>query len=147
MISEEAVFSSYLKSQGLKFTPERKVVLKEISLLSGHFDVERLYDGLYRKKKEISLATIYRTLPHLINAGLIKEVMRCRNRPQYERSFGHPHHDHLVCIGCGRIFEFQQDEIEKLQNKVCEKFGFKPVEHRLGIRGYCRSCQLKKGRR
>jgi Fur family transcriptional regulator, ferric uptake regulator len=58
---------------------------------------------------------------------------------------GRSHHDHLLCLKCGRVFEFRDDDIEKLQDKVCEKFHFKPVEHRLGIRGYCRDC-LKKSK-
>ena len=143
MINQEAIFRDYLKSKGLKFTPERRFILEGIFSFSGHFDVDKLYEKLHRKTKGLSLATIYRSLPHLINSGLIREVMRCRDRPQYERSFGYPHHDHLVCISCGRIFEFKDDEIEKLQDRVCRRYGFKPTEHRLGIRGYCQNCKSK----
>ena len=143
MINQENVFRNYLRGRGLRFTPERRVILEGIFSFSGHFDIEKLYDKLHRKAGEISLATIYRTLPHLIKSGLIKEVMRCQDRPQYERSFGYPHHDHLVCISCGKIFEFKDNGIEKLQDRVCRRYGFKPTEHRLGIRGYCRSCQSK----
>ncbi len=120
------------------------MLLEAISSFSGHFDIEKLYDKLHRNKEAISLATIYRTLPHLINSGLIQEVMRCQDRPQYEKNSGYPHHDHLVCIGCGRIFEFKDNEIENLQNRVCKRFRFSPTEHRLGIRGYCERCQSKK---
>jgi len=141
MINQEAIFRGYLKAKGLKFTPERRLILQGISSLSGHFDIEKVYDKLHRKTGEISLATIYRTLHHLVSSGLIREVMRCQARPQYEKSFGYPHHDHLVCIRCGKIFEFRDDEIEKLQNRLCRRFAFKPTEHRLGIRGYCRGCQ------
>jgi Fur family ferric uptake transcriptional regulator len=143
MVNQEIVFRDYLKTKGLKFTPERKAILEGILSFSGHFDIERLYDKLHRKRGEISFATIYRTIPHLIKSGLIREVMRCQDRPQYEISFGFPHHDHLVCINCGKIFEFKDDEIEKLQNRVCRKYDFKPTEHRLGVRGYCRNCQSK----
>ncbi len=143
MVKQEAIFRDYLKVRGLKFTPERRLILEGIISLSGHFDIEKLYDKLHQKTREISLATIYRTLPHLIKAGLIKEVMRCQDKPQYERSFGFPHHDHLVCINCGKIFEFKDDEIERLQDRVCRRFDFRPTEHRLGIRGYCKNCQSK----
>jgi len=143
MVNQETIFKRYLRSKGLKFTPERRFILEAVLSLSGHFDVERLYDKLHRKTGEISLATVYRSIPHLIKSGLIKEVMRCQDRPQYEKSFGYPHHDHLVCIGCGKIVEFKDDEIEELQDRVCRKYGFKPTEHRLGIRGYCRNCQGK----
>ena len=141
MINQVNVFRNYLRTRGLRFTPERRVILEGIFSFSGHFDIEKLYDRLHRKAGEISLATIYRTLPHLIKSGLIKEVMRCQDRPQYERSFGYPHHDHLICVRCGKIFEFKDSGIEKLQDRVCRRYSFKPTEHRLGIRGYCRSCQ------
>ena len=141
MINQEAVFKKYLKAKGLKLTPERKLILEGIFSFPHHFDIEKLYSKLHRKTGAISLATIYRTIPHLIKSGLIKEVMRCQDRPQYEKSSGYPHHDHLVCIRCGKIFEFKDDEIEKLQERVCRRYGFKPTEHRLGIRGYCRDCQ------
>ena len=118
MINHESIFRRYLEAKGLKFTPERRLILEGVSLFSGHFDVDKLYDKLHRQDKALSLATIYRTLPHLVSAGLIREVMRCQDRPQYEKSFGYPHHDHLVCISCGRIFEFKDDEIEKLQDRV-----------------------------
>jgi Fur family ferric uptake transcriptional regulator len=146
MVNQQVAFRNYLKSQGLRFTPERRLILEGIASINGHFDVEKLYAKLHRKAGEISLATIYRTLPHLIKSGLIKEVMRCQDRPQYEKSFGYPHHDHLVCIKCGRVIEFKDDVIENLQNRVCRRFGFKPIEHRLGIRGYCRNCRSKERR-
>ena len=143
MINQVDIFREHLKAKGLKFTPERRLILECISSFSGHFDVEKLYDKLHHRAGEISLATIYRTLPHLINSGLIREAMRCQNRPQYEKVIGFPHHDHLVCIKCGKVFEFKDEQIERLQNRVCKKFDFKPTEHRLGIRGYCRNCQSK----
>jgi len=76
----------------------------------------------------------------LVESGLIVETLRCQGKVSYEQIFKHKHHGHLVCIKCGRVIEFRQEEIEKLQNAVCEKYNFKAVEHKLGIRGYCRRC-------
>ena len=90
MINQVVIFREYLKANGLKFTPERRLILEGIFSFSGHFDVDKLYDKLHREAKGLSLATIYRTLPHLVSAGLIREVMRCQDRPQYEKSFGIP---------------------------------------------------------
>jgi Fur family transcriptional regulator, ferric uptake regulator len=143
MHNKEIVFKNYLNSKGLKFTPERSLILDTVLSMNGHFDVEKIHDKLRKKNKTISVATIYRSLPYLIDSGLIRKVLRCKNRPQYEIDMGRPHHDHMVCIKCGRVFEFRDDDIEKLQDKVCKKFHFKPVEHHLGIRGYCMDC-LKK---
>ena len=143
MITEEDRFMDHLKKKGLKFTPERKLILKEVFSFHKHFDVEELFLKLRRKDKGISRATIYRTLPLLIESGLIREALRCRDRVYYEHVFGHEHHDHLLCIECGRAIEFKEDRIEKLQDTICKKYGFEPVEHRLGIRGYCKRCQKK----
>lgn len=134
-------FRKYLKGKGLKFTPERKNIVKEIFSINGHFDVESLYRRMERNKNvKISLATIYRTIPLLVKSGMIREVLRCEGRGVYENIWGHKHHDHLICINCGKVIEFSDERIEKLQQEVCRKFHFKPVEYRLGIRGYCEKC-------
>lgn len=143
MITEEDRFRDYLKKKALKFTPERKLILKEVFSFHKHFNVEELFSRLRKKNKAISRATIYRTLPLLIESGLIREALRCRDRVYYEHVFGHPHHDHLVCIECGKIIEFKNEKLEKLQDGICKKYGFEPIEHRLGIKGYCRRCHKK----
>ncbi|MCD6413544.1 MAG: transcriptional repressor [Elusimicrobia bacterium] len=138
-----AIFKEFLKGRGLKFTPERKAVLREVFSLHRHFDAETLYQELYRKKVRISRASVYRTLPLLVKSGLIAETLRCQGKTSYEHIYGHGHHDHMLCIGCGKVIEFRSEKIEKLQNEICRRHGFKPVEHRLGIKGYCRECQRK----
>ncbi|RKY29980.1 MAG: transcriptional repressor [Candidatus Omnitrophota bacterium] len=143
MITEEDRFRDHLKKKGLKFTSERKLILKEVFSSHKHFDVEELFGRLRKKDRAISRATIYRTLPLLIESGLIREALRCRDRFYYEHVFGHPHHDHLLCIGCGKVIEFRDERLEKLQNEVCKKYGFELIEHRLGIKGYCKKCQKK----
>lgn len=136
-------FRIYLKSNGLRFTPERRFILGEIFSSHRHFDVEELYQRLRRKGKSISRATIYRTLPLLVESGLVREALRCQDRVHYEHTLGHEHHDHLLCIKCGRVIEFKDEAIEKLQDGICKRYGFKPIEHRLGIRGYCKVCSGK----
>ena len=136
-------FKNYLKEKGMKLTPERKAILEGVFSLHKHFDVDELYDELKKEKKRISLASIYRTLPILIKSDLINETLRCQGKVSYELIFGHKHHDHMVCINCGKIIEFRNEKIEELQNMVCRNHSFKPIEHRLGIRGYCKECQKK----
>ena len=138
---EEDKLKDFLRSKNLRLTPERKAILKAAFSMHEHFDVEKLYRNLRKEKKSISRATIYRAIPFLVESGLVKEVMRCLNKTQYEHVFGHKHHDHLVCIKCGRIIEFTNEKIEKLQDEVCKRYGFRPVEHRLGIRGFCQQCK------
>ena len=109
----------------------------------GHFDADELLDSLKRKGERLSAATIYRTLPLFVRSGIIRETLRSRGRARYEHMWGHEHHDHLECVMCGTIIEFRDDELETLQNKVCGKHDFQPLEHRLGIRGVCASCRKK----
>ena len=141
MVSPESKFRDYLKERELKFTPERKIILKAVFSLHKHFDTEQLYEKLPRAKKSISRATIYRTLPLLVESDLIRETLRCQGRVSYEHIFGHPHHDHMICIKCGKVIEFREEKIEKLKEEICKRYGFEPVEYRLGIRGYCKKCQ------
>ena len=145
MISEmntcEGIFRNYLKERGLKFTPERQLILKTVFSLHQHFDIDQLWERLHRKDRRLSRATIYRTLPLLIDSGLIQETFRCQEKVSYEHTFGHKHHDHMLCLKCGKVIEFRDERIEKLQEAVCKKYGFKVIQHRLGIRGYCEKCQ------
>ncbi|MEA3431825.1 MAG: Fur family transcriptional regulator [candidate division WOR-3 bacterium] len=142
LVTADDKFGEYLKSKGLKFTPERRAILKEIFSFHEHFNVDQLYERLGRR---ISRATIYRTLSLLIESKLIEEIFRCQDRTSYEHIFGHPHHDHMLCIKCGKVIEFREDKIEKLQKAVCERHNFKSVEHRLVIKGYCEECAKNKG--
>jgi len=136
LVTSEDKFRSYLRSKGLKFTPQRSFILEGIFSFRGHFNVDQLYEKLRR----ISRATIYRTLSLLVKSGLIEETFRCQDKTSYEYIFGREHHDHLLCIKCGKIIEFREDKIEKLQEEVCKRYGFTPIEHRLGIKGYCEEC-------
>ena len=143
MKSELDKFKEYLKTRGLTFTTERRQILDAVFSIAGHFDVDQLYDELKKRGTRISRATIYRCIPLLIESGMIKEALRCQKNVRYEHVFGHEHHDHMVCLDCGRVIEFKDDRIEKLQDDVCRKYSFKSVDHRLGIRGYCKKCQSK----
>ena len=122
---------------------ERQAILKGIFSFHGHFNIDELYESMRKKGAELSRATIYRAVPLFMESGIIKEILYCRGKASYEKVFGYGHHDHLVCLKCGRIIEFKDDKIEGLQNRVCKRYGFKPVEHRLGIRGYCKRCRSK----
>ena len=144
MIPVEKKFKSYLKDKGLKFTPEREAILDIIFSIHNHFDIEELYDILRANNKNISRATIYRTLPLLIKSHLIQEILHCTGNTKYEHIYGHEHHDHLVCIQCGNVIEFYNDKIENLQEEICGKFKFKALEHRLVIKGLCKRCKKKR---
>jgi len=69
--------------------------------------------------------------------------LHCRDKVLYEKSYNKKHHDHLVCINCGKIIEFYNEDVERLQDEICRKYQFVATEHRLGIKGYCKECQDK----
>ena len=136
-------FRSYLKERGLSLTSARRALLARIVSLRGHFDADELHDALKKRGEPLSAATIYRTLPLFVQSGIIRETLRARGRSRYEPAWGQEHHDHLQCISCGAVIEFKDDSLERLQDRVCRRHGFRPVEHRLGIRGFCADCERK----
>jgi Fur family ferric uptake transcriptional regulator len=74
---------------------------------------------------------------------LINETLHCREKVAYEKVYKKQHHDHLICINCGKIIEFYNEKVEELQNEICKINHFYPIEHRLGIKGYCKECIKK----
>jgi Fur family ferric uptake transcriptional regulator len=133
----------YLRRNGLSFTSTRSAILEGIVASRGHFDAEELHLRLKKSGERLSAATVYRTLPLFVKSGLLRETLRSGGRARYEPAWGRDHHDHLECLACGRIIEFKDDELERLQDRVCRRHGFQAVEHRLGIKGYCASCRKR----
>lgn len=138
MLTKEEKFNSYLKSKGLKFTPERKIILEEIASLHKHFNADQLFEKVHKKNKQISRATVYRALPLLAESGLITETLPCQNKVGYERSFERRPHSHLLCMKCGRVIEFKEEQAKRLGDIIRQKYKFEPMK--LGIRGYCDKC-------
>lgn len=140
----EKTFREYLKTQGLKFTRERELILKEVFTHKRHFDSDELYIRMKKKGLKVSKASIYRTLPLLLQSGLIEQVVRTKKGTHYEHTFGRSHHDHMRCVSCGSTIEFYSEELEGLQEEICKSRGFESVTHSLEIRGYCSKCRRKK---
>ncbi|MCX6355217.1 MAG: Fur family transcriptional regulator [Candidatus Aureabacteria bacterium] len=138
------IFIAHLRRKGLFLTRERRLILEAIFSLRKHFDFDELYDTVKKRVGRVSRATIYRTIPLLIDSGLIRDVFRGTSGTQYEQVRGLEHHDHLLCVSCGSYIEFKDERIERAQQEVCKKHGFVSVDHKLGIRGYCRKCALIK---
>ncbi len=141
MKKAEKIFRGYLEKQGMRFTQERRIILKRVTSLDDHFEVEDLVQQFHSAGLKVSTASVYRTIPLLIDAGIIIKNPCDQMPARLEPVFGHEHHDHMVCRKCKKIVEFKDDEIEKLQKKVAEKHGFSMDGHRLVISGYCRDCK------
>ena len=145
MDKEKKLFVHFLKERGLKLTRERTAILKKAFSCNGHFDPESLYLDIKQEGLKASRASVYRTINLLCECGLVEKVMQTEHGALYEIALGTPHHDHMLCIECGRIIEFFSGDLERIQEDLCVKQGFQGVSHSLEIRGYCKKC-LKKSK-
>jgi len=130
----------------LKLTrPREAIVEKILTARSGeHFSADQLWEKLRKKHKDVSKATIYRTLNLLAQKKVIEEHDFGRGEKYYERMMERPHHDHLICIHCGRIIEFENPEIERLQSKIARQEDFTIAYHSHKLFGACSRCRHKK---
>ena len=138
-------FAEYLAKHHLKMTRERRGILEKVLTLRGHFEVDQLLALLNQSGLGVSRATLYRTLPRLVDAGLVHKVEMAHGHARYEAIFGRHHHDHMVCLACGEIVEFESREVERIQEEVCHRKKFKMTGHTHQIRGYCEAC-VREGR-
>ncbi len=141
MKSELQVFREYIRQRGLRRTGERERVLQTIFELGDHFDVDGLYLALRQKGEKVSKASIYRALPLFIDCGLVREVDFSDGHWHYEPIYGHTHHSHLRCLGCGRVVEFEAPALKALEDELARDHGYRIKGHSLQVHGYCRSCQ------
>ena len=121
-------------SKGVKLTEQRKIIAKIMSDSQDHPDVDGLYNRASKIDSKISIATVYRTVKLFEEAGIIAKHDFKGGKARYEE-LNEGHHDHLIDIKTGEIIEFVDDEIEKLQQKVAEKYGYKLVDHKLELYG------------
>lgn len=140
---EVDLFVNCLKKKDLKLTAQRKMILNAFLNSIPHISAEELHDRLKHNNRTIGLATVYRTLKLLSECGLAGEIRLEDGITRYEPVFGHQHHDHLICLECGRIIEVIEPEIEELQQKLAQKNGFKVLSHRMELYGICKGCNNK----
>ncbi len=134
-------FSGFLKGQGLKWTRSRQEVLEQALALEGHFEAEELAFHLREKGSRVSKATVYRTLPLLVRSGFLKEAIHGEKHQHYEHVHRAGRHDHLVCVKCGRIEEFEDGGLRKIEEKVCREHRFFPQKVVVEIFGTCAKCR------
>ncbi len=135
------IFIRYLNKYDLKLTDQRKIILGVFLKTERHLSVEDLYNIAKKKDSSIGQATVFRTLKLLCEADIAKEVDLGDGKKRYEHKYGHEHHDHLVCLKCGRFIEAVDSRIEKLQGALCRKHGFLPRRHKMEIFGICKKCR------
>lgn len=121
-------------AKGVKLTDQRRIIAKVMSESQDHPDVDELYNRVSKIDSKISIATVYRTVKLFEEAGIVAKHDFKGGKARYEQ-LNESHHDHLIDIKTGEIIEFVDDEIEKLQQKVAEKYGYKLVDHKLELYG------------
>ena len=126
------------KDKGVKLTEQRKVIAKVMSESNDHPNVDELYRRIYKVDQKISIATVYRTVKLFEESGILAKHDFKGGKARYEE-LNEGHHDHLIDVKSGEIIEFVDNEIEKLQQKVAEKYGYKLVDHKLELYGIKKS--------
>jgi len=121
-------------AKGVKLTDQRRIIAKVMGDSQDHPDVDELYNRVSKIDPKISIATVYRTVKLFEEAGIVAKHDFKGGKARYEQ-LNESHHDHLIDIKTGEIIEFVDDEIEKLQQKVAEKYGYKLVDHKLELYG------------
>ncbi|TKJ36221.1 MAG: transcriptional repressor [Planctomycetes bacterium B3_Pla] len=140
----KTVFNQYLRENGKLYSKQREQILDIFLKTEQHPTINDLHDLVKKRDPKIGLATVYRTMEVICNAGLARKVDFGGSTKRYEHKHKHQHHDHLVCLKCGRIIEVMSPGIEKLQERLAKKHKFSAVRHRMEIFGICRSCNRKK---
>ena len=120
--------------KGVKLTDQRKIIAKVMSESDDHPNVDELYNRVSKIDSKISIATVYRTVKLFEESGILTKHDFKGGKARYEE-LSESHHDHLIDVKTGEIIEFVDDEIEKLQKKVAEKYGYDLVDHKLELYG------------
>jgi Fur family ferric uptake transcriptional regulator len=137
-------FYKIFRSKGLKLTEQRRVILEEFLRQKGHMNTDEFYRSVKKRMKTVGYATVYRTLKLLKDSGFAREIDVGDGAKRFEsKIFDSKHHDHIYCISCGKIEEFSEEQIEKLQEKIAKKMGYRIINHTLQLFGYCEKCSGK----
>jgi Fur family ferric uptake transcriptional regulator len=140
MKNQEELFHNFLARKRLKNTSQRMIILKAFLRQELHLSTEDFYLRLRKKHPGIGYATVHRTLKLFAECGIAAERNFGDGQMRFEVSHDNEHHDHLVCTDCGRIIEFEDQQIERLQIDVAKTHNFVIKDHRLELYGLCSDC-------
>lgn len=144
MDTERNILKKYLVKHDLRNTPQRELILDVFLKREEHISAEELYDIVKKRDSSIGQATVYRVLKLFCEADLARAIDFGDGVTRYEHKYNHPHHDHLVCRGCGNTVEVVDSVIEELQNRVAEQYGYELTDHEMYLYGFCSKCRKKK---
>jgi len=130
-------YRDYLTAKGLKSTRQRTLIVEEFFREGAHISADDLFRKVQKRASGIGLASVYRTLKSLVDSGLAVERRFLDKSSVFEYNNPAAHHDHLICMRCNQIIEFENAEIERLQEQVARQLGFRLIDHKLELYGIC----------
>lgn len=137
-------FLDFMIRHGFNTTSQRKAIAEAFFDLPGHHSLDEFYKHVVERDTSIGLTTVYRTLKLLCDAGVAHETQFSDNITRYEVAIPNKHHDHLICINCGKIVEICDPKIEAIQRTIARKNNFVLCGHSHNLYGVCPACQEKK---
>jgi len=138
----EARYQNCIQKNRLKSSKRRDLIFNFVSRLKGHFTVNDIYQALIKQDPEIGIATVYRTIRLLVECGVLEEQTFGEKKGFFEViNNASRHHDHLICLSCGRIMEFHCKFIETEKQRIAEQYQFQINSHKIEIFGLCKKCQ------
>jgi len=141
---EKRLFKTLISEGGLKTTRQREEILNIFLNSPGHKNLSQIYAQVAKVNPKIGYTTVYRTLKLLTRLGLADQRKFVDGETRYEPTSQGNHHDHLICLDCGKIIEFEDQDLETLQNNVAKRHRFKVFHHRMELYGQCAQCNQKK---
>ncbi|MGH7269178.1 MAG: Fur family transcriptional regulator [Polyangiaceae bacterium] len=139
-----AMLKAYMDKRGLRTTEQRKLIVETFFGADNHVSIEELLAQVRAHDARVGYATVYRTLKLLAECGVANERQFGDRLTRYELADDATHHDHLICVGCGAITEFEEPRIEQLQEAVARKYAFELRSHKHELYGLCSACRKKR---
>ena len=140
-MTESNLLKKALKKEGLRNTQQRQLIWNDLCSSEEHRDAEEIYLSLRKEGVNASRATVYRTIDVLVKNKLVRKLDLGDGKARYENKIDSTHHDHLICVKCGKIEEFKNDKIEAIQDDIVKSLGFKMIRHIHQLFVLCDKCQ------
>ena len=144
MIESRPALTEAMRARGIRLTSQRRLVAELLESADRHLDAEGVLELARRRDPTIHRATVYRTLGHLQDSGILKQVFFDNKQSYYEVIAGRETHDYLICIETGKVIEFDSERLRSLRDEICRQHGFDPISHRFQIFGVSPEAAQKK---